>query len=104
MAKSSRDLLAHARTIVPEVTPQQVREHGSTRTLIDVREHDEFEQGYIPGAAHLSKGHLESRIEDLVPDRDTPITLYCAAGVRSLYAGRTMREMGYTDVLSLAGG
>ncbi|HKR98791.1 MAG TPA: molybdopterin-synthase adenylyltransferase MoeB [Candidatus Dormibacteraeota bacterium] len=104
MAKSSRDLLAEARREVPETTPREVQADGRTRKLIDVRERDEFEQGYIPGASHLSKGFLETRIEDLVPGRDTPITLYCASGVRSLLAGVALRGMGYTDVRSLGGG
>jgi molybdopterin/thiamine biosynthesis adenylyltransferase/rhodanese-related sulfurtransferase len=104
MPKSSRDLLATARTTVREVTPADVHRDPSGRVLIDVRDRDEFEQGYIPGAAHLSKGHLEMQIEDRVPDRDTPITLYCAAGNRSLLAGRSLQEMGYTDVVSMSGG
>jgi len=104
MAKSSRDLLDEARRVIPEVTPQHVqRDHGK-RTLIDVRERSEFDEGHIPGALHLSKGFIEPRIEDTVPDRDTPITLYCAAGVRSLLAARALHELGYTDVESLSGG
>lgn len=104
MPKSSRDLLDDARRVIPEVTPEQVRSQNGSRTLIDVRERDEFEQGYIAGALHLSKGHIETRIEDTVPDRDAPITLYCAGGVRSLLAARALRELGYTDVQSMSGG
>ncbi|MBV8301553.1 MAG: molybdopterin-synthase adenylyltransferase MoeB, partial [Candidatus Dormibacteraeota bacterium] len=103
MARTSRDLLNDARRTVPEVTPAQVRQQPGRR-LIDVRERDEFDQGYIPGAQHLSKGYIETRIEDLVPDRSTPLTLYCAAGVRSLLAGRILQDMGYTDVQSMSGG
>ncbi len=98
-----RDLLSAARDLVPELTAEQARETRS-RTLLDVREQDEWDQGYIPGALHLSKGFIETRIEDLVPDRSTPLTLYCAAGVRSLLAARSLREMGYEDVASLSGG
>src|SRR5437588_11161118 len=101
MARSSRELLEEARRVVAEVTPQQVHDDGRARRLIDVRERDEFEQGYIPGASHLSKGFIETRIEDLVPERDTPITLYCASGVRSLLAAKALRELGYTNVQSL---
>jgi len=104
MGKSSRDLLDDARSTVPEVSPQQVRAASGSRTLIDVRERSEFDEGYIPGAMHLSKGFIETRIEDSVPKRDTPITLYCAGGVRSLLAARALQELGYTDVQSLAGG
>src|SRR5437879_6045391 len=95
MAKTSRDLLAAARAVVPEVTPEQVhaRPRDGRRVLLDVRERYEFEEGHIPGATHLSKGFLETQIEDRVPDRDTPITVYCAGGVRSLLAARALREM-----------
>jgi len=103
MARSSRDLLDEARRFIPEVTPQQMRAEPG-RFVIDVRERNEFEEGHVPGAVHLSKGFIETRIEDLVPDRETPITLYCAAGVRSLLAARAIRELGYTDVQSLGGG
>ena len=67
MAKSSRDLLDDARRTVPEVSPQQVRAAAGSRTLIDVRERSEFDEGYIPGALHLSKGFIETQIEDRVP-------------------------------------
>src|SRR5437588_6042878 len=104
MAKSSRELLEEARRVVTEVRPQEVHGNRRARKLIDVRERDEFEQGHIAGASHLSKGFIETRIEDLVPDRNTPLTLYCAGGVRSLLAGKALRELGYTDVQSLSGG
>ena len=105
MAQTSRDLLAAARAVVPEVSPDEVhRRRKDGRVLLDVRERSEFDQGYVPGALHLSKGFLELQIEDRVPDRSTPITVYCAGGVRSLLAARTLREMGYQDVESMAGG
>ncbi len=103
MSQTSRDLLAAARRTVPELTPQQVRETRD-RVLIDVREQEEWDQGYIPGAIHLSKGFIEMRIEEAVPDRSTPLTLYCAAGIRSLLAAQILGEMGYRDVASMAGG
>jgi len=78
---------------------------AGSRTLIDVRERSEFDEGYIPGRVHLSKGFIETRIEDSVPKRDTPITLYCAGGVRSLLAARALQELGLPpDVQSMAGG
>jgi molybdopterin/thiamine biosynthesis adenylyltransferase/rhodanese-related sulfurtransferase len=72
--------------------------------LIDVREQDEYVQGFIPTASWIPRGFLESRIEDAVPERDTPVILYCAGGNRSAFAARTLREMGYTNVKSMAGG
>ncbi|MGD0371212.1 MAG: molybdopterin-synthase adenylyltransferase MoeB [Candidatus Dormibacteria bacterium] len=103
MSQTSRDLLAAARRTVRELTPHEVREMGG-RTLIDVREQDEWDQGHIPGAIHLSKGYIEIRIEETVPERSTPITLYCAAGVRSLLAAQVLDAMGYHDVASMSGG
>ncbi|HYL72531.1 MAG TPA: molybdopterin-synthase adenylyltransferase MoeB, partial [Candidatus Dormibacteraeota bacterium] len=91
------------RRVVPEVTPQQLRD-AAGRTVIDVRERNEFEEGHIPGALHLSKGFIETRIEDAVPARGAPLTLYCASGIRSLLAARALAELGYSDVQSLAGG
>lgn len=72
--------------------------------LIDVREQDEYVQGFIPGATWIPRGYLELRIEDAVPDRDTPVILYCAGGTRSALAARSLRELGYTKVKSMAGG
>ena len=103
MPQTSRDLLAAARRTVRELTPPEVREVGG-RTLIDVREQDEWDQGHIPGAIHLSKGYIEMRIEETVPERSTPITLYCAAGIRSLFAAQALDAMGYHDVASMSGG
>ena len=104
MAQTSRDLLAAARAVVPEVTPDEVHAHAGERVLLDVRERSEWEEGHIAGARHLSRGHLETRIEETVPDRRSRVTIYCASGVRSLLAGRTLREMGYERVESMAGG
>jgi molybdopterin/thiamine biosynthesis adenylyltransferase/rhodanese-related sulfurtransferase len=101
---SARDLLDDARRVIPEVTPQQVAADKHSRTLIDVRERNEFEEGHIPGALHLSKGFIEVQVEDRVPAKDTPITLYCAGGVRSLLAARSLHELGYSDVRSMSGG
>src|SRR5689334_21008796 len=72
--------------------------------MLDVRERDEYEQGFIPGAVHIPRGNLETRIEANVPDRSTPVIVYCASGSRSAYAAKTLGELGYTDVVSLAGG
>jgi molybdopterin/thiamine biosynthesis adenylyltransferase/rhodanese-related sulfurtransferase len=107
MPKTSRDLVNAARAVVPEVTADDVerdRHSATPRALIDVRERSEFDQGYVPGATHISKGFLELQIEERVPDRSTPITLYCAGGTRSLLAARTLQTMGYEDVASMAGG
>jgi len=72
--------------------------------LIDVREGDEYNDGYIPGATWIPRGKLEMRIEDVVPNRDDDVVLYCAGGNRSALAAKSLRELGYTRVSSMAGG
>jgi molybdopterin/thiamine biosynthesis adenylyltransferase/rhodanese-related sulfurtransferase len=79
-------------------------ENGRRPVLIDVREADEHLQGMIPGTLHIPRGFLELRIERNVPDRETPVVLYCASGTRSVLAARSLTELGYTNVSSLAGG
>jgi molybdopterin/thiamine biosynthesis adenylyltransferase/rhodanese-related sulfurtransferase len=78
--------------------------NGAGPVLIDVREKDEWTEGFIPGARWISRGFLEQRIEDQVPERSAEIVLYCAGGTRSAYAAKTLAELGYTNVKSLAGG
>ena len=72
--------------------------------LIDVREQNEWDEGHIPGAVHIPRGYLESRIEQAVPDRDQPVVIYCASGARSAFATKTLEELGFTDVVNYAGG
>src|SRR5258706_14944219 len=72
--------------------------------FLDVREPDEWNDGHIPGAIHVSRGHFESRIEQAAPDRARPIVVYCAGGSRSAVAAKTLEELGYQNVVSLARG
>ena len=72
--------------------------------LIDVREKYEWDEGHIPGAMHVPRGYLELRIESAVPEKTTPVLLYCAGGVRSVLAADTLQQMGYLNVRSLSGG
>ncbi len=107
MSKTGRDLLEAARGDVPEITAEEVKDavdSGAEVALIDVREPDEFRGGYLPGAEHVSRGFLELKIEQVVPDRTTPVVAYCAGGVRSLLAGQVLQSMGYQNVKSMAGG
>ena len=102
-----RDLFLRARAEVGETTPEQVVERlaaGERLVLLDVREPEEVEQGMVPGARHLGRGHFESKAEDVVPDKDAPVVVYCASGVRSVFAARTLAELGYTNAVSMAGG
>lgn len=76
---------------------------GNAR-LIDVREKGEWDEGHVPEAIHVPRGYLELRIENAVPDKTAPVILYCAGGIRSLLAGKTLRDMGYSNVTSVKGG
>ena len=78
--------------------------NGAGPILIDVREKDEWTEGFIPGARWIPRGFLELRIEDQVPERGAEIVLYCAGGTRSALAARALADIGYTNVKSLAGG
>lgn len=72
--------------------------------IVDVREIDEIQEGMIPGARHLPRSHLEMHVSSVLPELSRPVVLYCAAGVRSVLAARTLQELGYTALSSLAGG
>src|SRR6187431_83157 len=105
MPKSYADLLREARAQINEVTAQEVDAlPAGAATIVDVREASEWEQGHLPGATHVSKSYIEQQIEGVAPNRDQPLVLYCAGGVRSLFAAQTLADMGYTDVSSMSGG
>jgi molybdopterin/thiamine biosynthesis adenylyltransferase/rhodanese-related sulfurtransferase len=105
MSKSFSELMREVRASVREVSPAEAeRLSAQGVTLVDVREQHEWEEGHLPAAVHVPRGHLESRIEGAVPDRSRPLVLYCAGGVRSALAARQLGELGYRDVASMAGG
>lgn len=100
-----RDLLNQAKSEIREVSTGEAEALlGSGATLLDVREADEFEQGAVPGSVFLPRGHLESQVEGRLSDKAAPVVVMCAGGVRSAFAARTLQELGYTDVVSMAGG
>ena len=105
MPKTYADLLREARASIREVTPQDVGAlPPGGATIVDVREASEWEQGHLPDALHISKSYVEQQIEGAVPDRDAPVILYCAGGVRSLFAAQSLQQLGYTNVASMSGG
>lgn len=102
-----RELLARVRAEVGELAPEELRARlaaGERLQLLDVREQDEIAQGMLPGARHLARAHFESQVEDILPDKDAPVVVYCASGVRSAFSAKTLKELGYRDVVSLKGG
>ena len=102
-----RDLLRQVKEQIEELPPEEVKRHldrGEDLQLLDVREQEEVANGIVPGAANLGRAHFESRVEDVVPNKQAPVIVYCGSGVRSAFAAKTLRELGYQEVASMAGG
>src|SRR5579885_3439240 len=102
-----RDLLAQAKSSIREVdtaAAEAAIAADPAIVVLDVREPDEYEQGAVPNAVHIPRGHLESNVENRLTDKSAPVVVYCAGGTRSAFAARTLGELGYTDVVSMAGG
>jgi molybdopterin/thiamine biosynthesis adenylyltransferase/rhodanese-related sulfurtransferase len=106
MSPSGAEVIRQIKQQIQEVDPAEVSEHlGNGVTLVDVRESEEWDRGHIPGAVHVPRGYLESRIDGAVADRDAPVVLYCASGQRSALAAHTLTELlGFTNVRSMTGG
>jgi molybdopterin/thiamine biosynthesis adenylyltransferase/rhodanese-related sulfurtransferase len=101
---SPRELLNAAKAEIREVDPSEVAADLEHYRLLDVREPDEYDQGAVPGAVHVPRGNLEFSVEGRLPDKGAPIAVYCAGGARSAFAAKTLQDLGYTDVVSVAGG
>ena len=105
---SGADLIAQAKAEIEEIQPTEAAaeiDSGDDVALVDVREQAEFDERHIEGAIHVPRSYLESRFEQFVPDRSRRIILYCASGIRSALAAKTLAEdLGYEDVSSMAGG
>jgi molybdopterin/thiamine biosynthesis adenylyltransferase/rhodanese-related sulfurtransferase len=101
-----RELLQQVRAEISELDAERARQliDSGEPVIVDVREQDEWDEGHIRGAVHIPRGHLESRIERAAPDPAQRVLLYCSAGNRSAFAAKTLEDMGYEDVVSLAGG
>ncbi|HVV59929.1 MAG TPA: molybdopterin-synthase adenylyltransferase MoeB [Gaiellaceae bacterium] len=100
---SYRELLEQTKGEIREVDAREAQTIEGAQ-WIDVREADEWQEGHIPGAVHIPRGFLESRIEQVAPDHDRPIVVYCAGGARSAFAAKSLGALGYSDVVSLTGG
>jgi molybdopterin/thiamine biosynthesis adenylyltransferase/rhodanese-related sulfurtransferase len=115
MSPTGAELIRDIRSRVEEVDPREVHQHTANGNgngnghrpvvLVDVRETEEWDAGHIPGALHVPRSYLESRIEGIVPDRSARLVLYCASGQRSALAADTLEHLlGYEDVASMSGG
>jgi len=103
---TSSELVTQVKKEIQEMSVHQLREELARNdvTLVDIRELDEWAQGKIDGAHHIPRGFLEFLIEMIATNRQTRLALICAGGVRSALAARSLQELGYTDVYSVAGG
>ena len=99
-----RELLRRSRAEIDEARRRRGAERQGSALFVDVREREEWEEGAVPGAVHVPRGQLESRIEGLVPDRGPELVLYCSGGSRSAFAAKALGELGYENVASLTGG
>jgi molybdopterin/thiamine biosynthesis adenylyltransferase/rhodanese-related sulfurtransferase len=99
-----RDLLNAAKAEITEIDPSEVAANLSKYQILDVREPDEYEQGALPNAVHVPRGNLEFSVEGRLPDKEKPVAVYCAGGVRSAFAARTLQQLGYQNVVSVIGG
>jgi len=108
MTRLNRDQLVQlAKSQIEEISAADLKawlETGQEVTVVDVRERDEFVQGHLPGATFIPRGFLELQIEQRQPNREQPVVVYCAGGIRSALAARNLQEMGYEHPISLAGG
>ncbi len=106
MTPSGAEVLRQIKSRIDEVDPGEVREQlNNGAVVVDVREPEEWGAGHIPGAHHVPKSYLESRIDGAVPDHSQHVVLYCASGNRSAWAARTLIEdLGYENVESMTGG
>ncbi len=105
--KTLKEMLTEARQVVPEQGPAELRkrlEAGEPVVVVDVRDPDEYRDGFIEPATNISRGFLEFRIGAAVTDPATPIVLYCQTGLRSVLAAKALRDLGYTNVVNLQGG
>ncbi len=103
MPKTYSDLFSEVKSAVRTLSLEELKarlEAKASFTLLDVREKDEFRGGFIPGAVHIPRGFLEMQAEQKLADKNAEIIVYCAAGVRSAFAAKTLAELGYRNVIS----
>ena len=100
-----RDLLSSAKSEIVEISTDEAAERiAGGHLILDVREPDEYAEGALEGVIHIPRGHLEAQIENRIVDKSLPVVVYCAGGVRSAFAAKTMQELGYEQVASMDGG
>lgn len=107
MSGTFQELIKKVKSEIKEITPEETRarlEAGEPWTILDVREQNEWEGGHLKDAHLIPRGFLEIKVEGAIPEKDKPVIAYCAGGVRSALAAKTLQEMGYANVMSMSGG
>jgi molybdopterin/thiamine biosynthesis adenylyltransferase/rhodanese-related sulfurtransferase len=99
-----KEVLRDVKGQIREVPVEQAQARQGKAVLLDVREGDEWTQGHIPGALFIPRGFLEVRVEEKIPDKSAEVVVYCAGGTRSAFAAKTLQDLGYQNVVSMAGG
>jgi len=102
--KTPMDILREAKARIREVGISHARDNGAGCVFLDVRDPHEFAQGRLPGAKNVSRGMLEFAVENTLPNKSTPVIVYCGTGGRSALAADVLQQMGYQDVVSMGGG
>jgi rhodanese-related sulfurtransferase len=99
-------LVAEAKKNITEISPAEAaaKQKNGEAVIVDVRDQDEWDEGHIPDAVHLSRGTIELEIEDMFPDPGGAIICHCGGGGRSALAAQSLQKMGYKNVRSMAGG
>ena len=95
--KTLREMLTEARQVVPEEGPEDLQRRLKSDTppvVIDVRDPDEYRDGHIEAATNISRGFLEFRVATAVTDPKTPVVVYCQTGLRSVLAGKALKDSG----------
>jgi rhodanese-related sulfurtransferase len=101
-----QQLVAEAKKHITEISPEEAANklQNKEAVIVDVRDKDEWNEGHIPHALHLSRGTVELDIEEKVPDPNVLIICHCGGGGRSALAAESLQKMGYKNVRSMAGG
>jgi molybdopterin/thiamine biosynthesis adenylyltransferase/rhodanese-related sulfurtransferase len=100
-----KELIRQVKSEIREVSVEEARAlAGAGAAVLDVREADEWSQGHLPGAIFIPRGFLELRVEEKVPDKSREVVVYCAGGTRSALGAKTLAQLGYSRVASMAGG
>ena len=94
------------KTMYEQITPQdakKIMDSGDEHIILDTREQDEFDEGHIPGAILIPYTEIENKAEEMLPDKDAQILVYCRSGRRSKIASESLAKLGYTNVKEFGG-